>query len=219
MAVRNASDGVARQLTVMSVRSVASNVLPAAISFWHDQYPHTPIGLKDFNHHRLLEEATFAQEGDVAIGPRPNEWKGPVLSLGYEEVLLIGRDLGGVPVESLSEVDWVLFEPDHGMSDVISLFCEKNGINPRVVARSAQVEAALMLSLSGMGVTMLPENAVPLALRSACTLRAGSGLFRELVAYCLPDPPTHVQRFIHTLVSLDLGLHRHIDPALNALLC
>lgn len=217
-AVRSVVDGVAGELTVMSIRSVASNVLPTALSTWHSCNPEIALRLCDFNHRRLLEAAMAAGEGDVGIGPRPERWNGRVLSLGYEELVLVCRDIGDIAgahedLSLLGRCDWVLFEAGHGLTDVISRFCEKYAIEPRVAARSAQVEAALTLSLDGVGITMLPENVIPPDLRAGHTVRAGGGVFRELVAYTRGEPSARATRFFDVLTDMDLQLHRRIDVA------
>ncbi|WP_158852672.1 LysR family transcriptional regulator [Saccharothrix deserti] len=71
------------ELHVLTIRSVASGALPAGIVRWHDQYPGTVLRLHDYSHRRDLEAAMRAGRGDLAIGPRPGDWDGEVVSLGF----------------------------------------------------------------------------------------------------------------------------------------
>ena len=223
-AVRNSVAGIGGELTVMSIRSVASNVLPTSISAWHFQQPDTLLNLRDFHHRTLLEAAMQGEEGDVGVGPSPPNWQGPTTSVGFEEFVLVSEDREMLSLAlrnpaSLSNQNWVLFDQHHGITEVVDLFFDRYDIHPQVAARSAQVEAAMTLSLSGVGMTMLPENVVPSNLRSAHTVRAGAGVFRELVAYTKPNPSRLAVKYVGMLRDLDLPLLTRSDLPAGALLC
>jgi len=59
---------------VLTVRSVASGVLPPSAARWHSLFPTTVLRLHDFSHRRDLEEAARSGQGDLAVGPRPSAW-------------------------------------------------------------------------------------------------------------------------------------------------
>lgn len=223
-AVRNVIDGVGRELTVASIRSVASNILPGSIASWHARHPETLLNLRDYHHRTLLEESIRAGEGDVGIGPRPRNWEGSLHRIGYEEVVLVAQDPERIrdAVDSpqlLSDQDWVLFDPSHGLTEVSDQFFQAFDVEPRIAARLAQVEAALTLSLDGVGVTLIPQNVVPENLRAAHTLRAGPGLFRELVAYTGGQHSVLANRYIELLLELELGLVQKGSLPDGALIC
>ena len=144
--------------------------------------------------------------------------------VGFEEVVLVAKDRELLDRVSqsphdLGDENWVLFDPTHGLTEVIDLFCASLGIQPRGAARSAQVEAALTLSLDGVGITLLPENVVPLELRAEHTARAGPGVFRELVAYTRGQPSALANRYVELLLGLDLGLIRKGSLPPDAIVC
>jgi len=222
-AVRNSVAGVGGELTVVSIRSVASNVLPGSITAWHARHPETLLNLRDHHHRKLLETALEAGEGDVGIGPRPRNWDGTLHRIGFEEFVLVSSDkellaAASADPATLSDVSWIVFDPSHGLSEVMELFFERYGITPRVAARSAQVEAAMSLALDGLGVTLLPENVVPLELRPVHTARAGAGVFRELVAYTKGQPSSLAHRYVDLLLEMDLPLRKARVPR-GALTC
>ncbi len=64
------------------------------------------------------------------------------------------------------------------MSEVVDRLAGHFGFTPRAVARTGQVSAALLFAVGGIGVTVAPENAVPLRW-SRHVRRIGSGYFRE----------------------------------------
>lgn len=222
--VRHAATEVLGELTVMSIRSVASNILPASVSCWHDRNPQTILSLRDYHHRKLLEEAMEAGEGDVGVGPRPRNWVGSVHSIGYEEFVLVSHDRKLLDEASadptcLCDADWVSYDPSHGLTEVLDLLYDYYQINPRIVARSAQVEAVMSFSLDGLGVTLLPENVVPENLRSLHCARAGSGVFRELVAYTKSRPSPLAKPYIDLLLELDLQLLGESELPEGALTC
>ncbi|MDT0569997.1 hypothetical protein RM704_21405 [Streptomyces sp. DSM 3412] len=70
------------------------------------------LRLHDYSRRRDLEEAVRGGQGDIAVGPRPHLWEGPVHSLGYEEMVVIGYaeyppGASASPAE-LAAADWVL---------------------------------------------------------------------------------------------------------------
>src|SRR5213596_3074369 len=128
----------AGELEVATVTSVAFGVLPQAFEIWHERYPATTIALREYTHRRALDDAVRIGVGDIAVGPRPPEWRGPVIDLGWEEFVVVlpasdplARRKRAVPLDELAERDWVLFGPDHGLSELILGVCAGAGFTPR----------------------------------------------------------------------------------------
>ncbi|MFG3719238.1 LysR family transcriptional regulator substrate-binding protein [Streptomyces massasporeus] len=147
-------------------------------------------------------------------GPRPHPWEGPVHSLGYEEMVVLGPaehppDTSASPAE-LAAADWVLYEPEQGMSEVVDHLAGHFGFTPRAVARTGQVSAALLFAVEGIGVTVAPENAVPLHW-SRHARRIGPGYFRELVVYSRKTASQVAERYRDMLTSLELPLAAERD--------
>src|SRR3954470_17126192 len=77
-ATRNARSALgleAGELEVATVTSVAFGVLPPAFEVWRDRYPATTIALREYTHRRALDDAVRIGVGDIAVGPRPPEWR------------------------------------------------------------------------------------------------------------------------------------------------
>jgi len=183
----------AGELEVATVTSVAFGVLPPAFERWRERYPGTTIKLREYVHRRALDDAVRLGVGDIAAGPRPPEWHGPVVELGWEEfvVLLPASDplaasKRPVALEALAERDWVLFGPEHGLSELILETCARAGFVPRGTVQTGQVAAAGHLAAAGLGVTMIPDNVVPAGINAAIrSLRPR--LARQLVAFTRQD--------------------------------
>jgi len=103
-----------------------------------------------------------------------------------------------VPLDALAERDWVLFGPDHGLSELILGVCAAAGFTPRRTVQTAQVAAAAHLAAAGLGVTILPNNVVPPGLE-ATVRRLRNPLVRELVAFTRQGWPPLADAFLHAL--------------------
>lgn len=221
-AVRQVSENRLGDVHVLTVRSVASGVLPPSAARWHTLYPTIMLRLHDFSHRRELEAATRGGQGDLSIGPRPSEWDGPVMSLGYEEMVLVGpgdyRQHSPVDPRELGAADWVLYEPEQGMSEIVDWLSAVLDFTPRAVARTGQVAAALSFAVEGTGVAVTPANAVPGGWAHH-TRRIGPGVFREIVAYSRREPMDLVTQYRDLLLSIELPLTAGDELPVGSLRC
>jgi DNA-binding transcriptional LysR family regulator len=195
----------AGELEVATVTSVAFGVLPPAFERWHTRYPATTIVLREYQHRRALDDAVRAGAGDVAVGPRPAQWTGPVVHLGWEEFVAVlprSDPLAGrrrtVALEELADRDWILFGPDHGLTELVLEVCARAGFVPRRGVQTGQVAAAAHLAAAGLGVTVLPSNVVPHGL-NATIRRLQSPLIRQLVAFARQDWTPLARAFLDVL--------------------
>ena len=195
----------AGELEVATVTSVAFGVLPPAFERWRERYPGTTITLREYTHRRALDDAVRIGVGDIAVGPRPPEWHGPVVELGWEEFVAVlptfdplARSKRAVPLEELAERDWVLFGPGHGLSELILATCARAGFAPRRTIETGQVAAAPHLAAAGLGVTIVPDNIVPNGLDAAIR-RLKPPLARQLVAFTRQDWSPLAAAFLEVL--------------------
>lgn len=228
-AAQDAVDAVARLIEgrggdvhVLTVRSIASGILPPSAVRWHSLYPETVLRVHDFSHRRALEDAVRGGQGDIAVGPRPAAWDGQTASLGYEEMVLVGPveydPKTSVDVTELAESDWILYEPEQGMSEIVDWTAASLGFAPRPVARCGQVAAALLFAIEGLGVALVPSNAVPGGW-AAHARRVGPGIYREIVAFSRSRPTQLAQRYRDLLTSMELPLAVRDDLPTDALCC
>jgi DNA-binding transcriptional LysR family regulator len=198
----------AGELEVATVTSVAFGVLPAAFRIWHERFPATTIALREYTHRNALDDAVRMGVGDIAVGPRPTHWRGPVVDLGWEEFVVVlptTDPLAGtsrpVSLEDLADRDWVLFGPEHGLSTLILDVCAGAGFTPRRTVQTAQVAAASHFAAAGLGVTLIPSNVVPHGL-DAAVRSLEPPLMRQLVAYTRQDWSPLTAGFLQALQAL-----------------
>jgi len=195
----------AGELEVATVTSVAFGVLPSAFERWRERYPGMRITLREYTHRRALDDAVRVGVGDIAVGPRPPQWPGPVVELGWEEFVAVlpasdplAKSKRPVPLEELAERDWVLFGPGHGLSELILETCARAGFTPRRTVETGQVAAAAHLAAAGLGVTIVPDNVVPAGLHAAVR-SLKSPLVRQLVAFTRQDWSPLAAAFLEVL--------------------
>jgi DNA-binding transcriptional LysR family regulator len=195
----------AGELEVATVTSVAFGVLPPAFELWHTRYPDTTVVLREYQHRRALDDAVRVGIGDIAVGPRPTHWTGPVIGLGWEEFVAVlprSDPLAGrrrpVALEELADRAWVLFGPDHGLTELVLEACAGAGFGPRRTVQTGQVTAAAYLAAAGFGVALLPNNVVPNGLNAAVR-SLKSPIVRELVAFARQKWTPFAQAFLDIL--------------------
>jgi DNA-binding transcriptional LysR family regulator len=189
LAVRQAEGLEGGELELATVRSLAVGVLPELIGEFRSRHPGLRIWLREFGHRDELNDAVLAGISDLAFGPRPTTWAGPVLALGWEEFVVVLRPDdpvvepdGAVNLRNLAQREWILYEPGHGLDDVVHFACAQAGFTPRAAMRTGQAEAAVRLAASGLGVALVPINMVPEHLATS-SRRLRNPVVRELAAY------------------------------------
>ncbi|WP_051732883.1 LysR family transcriptional regulator [Kitasatospora phosalacinea] len=179
-AARRAAGLEEGELEVATVHSVALGLLPPVLRAWRARYPGVPVRLREYPHARLLRDAAAAGRADLAVGPSPDGWDGPVRELGVEEFALVlppddplaGAPDGALPLAALADRDWVHYAPGHGLAEVLDAACARAGFLPRAAVRTEQTSAAPVLAAAGLGPALVPATVLPPAL-DAAVLRQG----------------------------------------------
>ena len=188
-AARSAGALEADELEIATVRSLAVGLLPGSIRRWRETHRGT-LRLHEYSHRAELAEGVRAGIGDVGIGPVPPRWEdGPLEPLGWQgSVLVLARDdplaqaVGPVRLDTLAGRQWVLFEPHHGLLDLVLTACAHAGFEPLSAVETSQVEAAARLAAAGLGPALVPDNAVPAGL-DAAVLAVDPPVGYDLAAY------------------------------------
>jgi len=194
----------AGELEVATLLSMAVGILPVVIASWIRHHPEIAIRMREYTHRSLLEDDVRAGVGDIALGPVPESWDGPVDRLGWEELVVVlpSSDplagAGRLALETLADRPWILFQPGHGLTEVVDAACRRAGFQPRVAVRTTQVEAATRLAAAGLGPAMVPDNVVSPGL-DANVVRLDPPVRRELAAYTRSDWSPLASAFLDAL--------------------
>jgi DNA-binding transcriptional LysR family regulator len=185
----------AGELHVGTLYSISVGILPGALHAWRASYPDVQVRLVEFRRSDDLIAAMEAGQADVAVGPTPAGWGGPVREIGAERFVITAAPRtvlpGTSPLVSMSDLAdqlWVHYTPPSGLADILDAACERAGFQPRVAVRTEQSASALNLSRAGLGITLLPGNVVP-------------AHFDGTVLY--PDPPVLRTLSVYTRVRPD----------------
>lgn len=185
------------ELEVATVYSIGLGVLPPVLRAWHRQHPGVRVRLREFPHADELRAAMVAGQADLAVGPLPADWDGPVRELGVEEfVVVLPADdpvaaAGPVPLRSLADRPWVHYAPGNGLGDLLDQACATAGFTPQPAVRAEQTAAVPLLAAAGLGPALVPANIVPPGF-DGVALRPDPPVRRPLAAYTRtrPDPLT-----------------------------
>lgn len=204
-AARMAQDLEVGELEVATLQSISIGLLPRSIQLLRDLHPGILVELQEYQRREDLESDVRGGVADVAIGPRPLGWEGPVASLGWEEFVVVLpdgdpllRDPGPLDLSDLAQRRWVLPVPSAGMARLVGAACQDAGFLPQPAAHSSQVQALARLAACGLGPTMLPDNVISPDLQHLVR-RLRRPMARELAAYTRMDWSPVTRAFLETL--------------------
>ncbi|HLY13299.1 MAG TPA: LysR family transcriptional regulator [Candidatus Limnocylindrales bacterium] len=194
-AAKRASGVDAGELHVGTLFSISVGVLPKALKAWRVKYPDVQVRLVEFRRTQDLIATMEAGMADVAVGPTPPGWTGPIEVIGVEEFVIAAAPGVELPTDGLTvrmadlaDREWVHFTPPSGLSDILEEACRAAGFEPRAAVKTEQAPSALALALEGLGLTLVPGNVVPPD-------------FRGQVLW--PDPPVNRELSVYTRVRPD----------------
>ena len=197
-AALRASGVDAGELHVGTLYSISVGILPGALQAWRANYPDVQVRLVEFRRSDDLIAAMQAGQADLAVGPTPPGWDGPINDIGAEEFVIAaapGTALPGLPgpvaLSDLADWQWVHYTPPSGLADVLNAVCAQAGFEPHAAVRTEQGPSALNLARAGLGITLLPGNVVP-AHFDGVLARPEPAVRRPLSVYTRvkPDPIT-----------------------------
>jgi DNA-binding transcriptional LysR family regulator len=213
-AARAVGELEAGNLRIGTLHSIALGVVPAAIRAWRLANPQVSFELFEYVNIEQLAEQMRLGVADVAVGPPPHGWEGPMRSLGDEELVLVvavddplvqkGRQK--VKLERLADRPWTLYAADNGLSPVVLEACAAAGFTPRAAVHTHHTATAVQLAAAGLGPALVPENVVEPGFAGAL-LRPDPPVRRELAAFSRANPSPLVEAFTDVLAE-----HAVIDP-------
>jgi DNA-binding transcriptional LysR family regulator len=213
-AARAVGDLEAGQLRIATLHSIALGVIPAAIRAWRLGNPEVSFELHEYLDINELVQQMRLGVADVAVGPRPLGWDGPMRTLGDEELVVVvavddplvqGRRKR-IKLARLADRPWTLYSPDNGLSPVVLEACAAAGFTPRPAVHTHHSATAAQLAAAGLGPALVPENVLEPGFTGAL-LRPDPPVRRELVAFARADPSPLVTAFTDVLEE-----HAVIDP-------
>ena len=168
---RAAQGGMSGQLRIGVIPTVAPYLLPDVVRILADTYQGVELKIRETLTPRLIDELD-AGRLDAAIMALP--LAEPTLEefpLFDEEFVLIrpegDRDLPVPAADQLREMKLLLLEEGHCFRDQALAFCSMNASGAREMLDASSLSTLVQLVGSGVGVTLIPDMAVPVETRSA----------------------------------------------------
>jgi DNA-binding transcriptional LysR family regulator len=187
-AARTALGLEAGELEVATLPSLSMAGLPRYLKEFRERHPDVGLRLREYTNPRVLETAVREGVGDLAVGTLPRSWDGVVVPLGWQEFVVVlpegeaGDHDTPVALASLAGRRWVLFDPGHGLADVLTAAAAAEGFMPEAAARTSQIDAAARMAAAGLGPALVPATCiVDEELRTSRKLRRP--VVRRLAAY------------------------------------
>jgi DNA-binding transcriptional LysR family regulator len=206
----------AGELHVGTLYSISVGVLPQALGKWRHNYPDVQVRLVEFRRTQDLIAAMEAGQADVAVGPTPREWNGPVEAIGVEEFVIaaspdavLPSNGGRVKLADLAHEHWVKFTSPSGLSDILEDACQAAGFEPHAAVRTEQAPSALALALEGLGLTLVPGNVVPAEFPGRL-LWPDPPVRRELSVYTRVEPDPITAAFVAAITRNTLATPPHL---------
>lgn len=205
---RSVAELEAGELRIATLHSIALGVVPAAIRAWRLANPEVSFELFEYVNIEQLTEQMRLGVADLAVGPPPRGWDGPVRILGFEDLMLVlARDdplVQGhrrkVTLDKLADRPWVLYTSDNGLAPAVIEACAAAGFTPRAAVHTHHTATAAQLAAAGLGPALVPQNIVEAGFTGAL-LRPDPPVRRELVAFSRARPSRLVSAFTDVLAE------------------
>jgi LysR family hydrogen peroxide-inducible transcriptional activator len=159
------------RLRIGVIPTVAPYLLPTIINDLNKAFDGIEIQIRETQTAKLIEELKQGSL-DLAIVALPiSEPSLTELKLFDEEFVLVRRQEDeGRPVperSTLPKMRLLLLEEGHCFRDQALSFCQVGSAQPREVMEGSSLSTLVQMVSAGIGITLIPEMAVPMETRSA----------------------------------------------------
>ena len=168
---RASHDGLVGRLRVGVIPTIAPYLLPTLIGNLTRMHPGLDIHVRETLTPKLIQELAEGRLDTAVVALPVSEPSFTEVALFAENFVLVrpGED-EGKPVpssESLREMRLLLLEEGHCFRDQALSFCNIQSALPREMLDGSSLSTLVQMVGARMGVTLIPEMAVPVETRSA----------------------------------------------------
>ena len=168
---RAAGNLPAGRLRIGVIPTIAPYLLPCIIARLAESYPDLDLALRETVTPRLIEELTDGRLDTAILALPVSEPALTEVPLFTERFVLVrSEEDAQKPVPSrdmLREMRLLLLEEGHCFRDQALSFCNMVSSRPREVLDGSSLSTLVQMVGAGIGVTLIPEMAVPVETRSA----------------------------------------------------
>ncbi|MFZ1482178.1 MAG: LysR substrate-binding domain-containing protein [Paracoccaceae bacterium] len=168
---RAARGQLAGRLRIGIIPTVAPYLLPGLIGRLTADYPSLELNLRETLTPRLIRDLADGRLDCAVLALPVSEPAFEEAALFSETFVLVRPEAdAGKPVpdrEALREMRLLLLEEGHCFRDQALSFCSRNAALPRELMDGSSLSTLVQMVGAGIGVTLIPEMAVPVETRSA----------------------------------------------------
>lgn len=214
-AAAGTSDPLRASMRLGLIPTVAPYVLPTVLAGLAEQLPDLTLRVIEDQTERLLT-ALRAGALEAALIALPADAPGVTAIPIYEEDFVLalppGHALSGrrrVPATALADLPLLLLDEGHCLRDQALDVCHKAGVRADIAdTRAASLATAVQCVSGGLGVTLIPQSAVPVeAMRSRL----------ELAQFAAPRPGRRIGLVFRSSSGRD-GPYRHLAALIGAVI-
>ncbi len=176
---RGAGGTALTRLRIGVIPTIAPYLLPSVIGHITAAHPEIDLLVRETMTHKLIEELSDGKL-DCAIVALPVSEPAFTEVALFDEAMVLVRPAGdaGRPVpnmDTLSQMKLLLLEEGHCFRDQALSFCALRNTLPREGLDGSSLSTLVQMVGAGIGVTLIPEMAVPVETRSASVDIAAMG--------------------------------------------
>lgn len=168
---RAARDRMAGRIRIGVIPTVAPYLLPRIVGDLTARHPGLDLQLRETVTPRLLSELADGSLDAAIVALPVSEGAFVEVPLFSEEFVLVrpAAEAGSPvpPPERLREMRLLLLEEGHCFRDQALSFCAMTSAAPREMMDGSSLSTLVQMVGAGLGVTLIPEMAVPVETRSA----------------------------------------------------
>lgn len=166
LALEEAQDGVSVRLTAGVWASVASGLLPTALTALAAEHPGIQVRTKELapeDTAGAVRDGTLDFSFVIDYSDYPMSWD-PVL---VRDVIAVERLYAAVPagavpsaiitLPELADHPWILAGPRSHFGRAVRIACQRNGFEPKISHEVGEQSTALALVAAGLGVTLVSD--------------------------------------------------------------
>lgn len=168
---RAADERLVGRLRIGVIPTIAPYLLPRVIQSLSTEHPGLDIYIRETVTPRLIQELTEGRLDTAIVALPVSEPSLTEVALFSEDFVLIRPEVDkGAPIpskEGLRAMRLLLLEEGHCFRDQALSFCDMGGSQPREMLDGSALSTLVQMVSAGIGVTLLPEMALPVETRSA----------------------------------------------------
>lgn len=168
---RGARGSALGRLRIGVIPTIAPYLLPSVIAHITAAHPQIDLMVRETMTHKLIEELSDGKL-DCAIVALPVSEPAFTEVALFDEAMVLVRPANDaekpVPdMDTLSQMKLLLLEEGHCFRDQALSFCSLRNVLPREGLDGSSLTTLVQMVAAGIGVTLIPEMAVPVETRSA----------------------------------------------------